>query len=64
MQSTAKTITLTQAAARAGLRYQAMLDLVLCKRVKGWQEDGRRWRVDSRDLDRFIRDRDESKQAA
>lgn len=59
-----KSITMMQAAMRARLPYKAMLDRVLTRRVKGWQDADRRWHVDAADLDRFIAERDAAARAA
>ena len=51
-----KIVPLVTAAARAKLRYNRMLNHVLCGEVLGHQADGR-WVVEADDLERFIEER-------
>ena len=47
-------IPLVRAAAEAAVGYQVMRDLVTRQKVRGWQDERRKWWVDRADLQRFI----------
>ena len=52
-----KTVPLVQAAVRLHLSYRAALDLVLCGKLRGYQDANRRWLVDRDDLERECSER-------
>ena len=53
-------VTLTDAALQLSMRYQAALNLALCRRLVAEKRDGK-WLVEQRSIDRMLRERDERK---